>query len=140
MEASASGLLPWTGVYVLLLGIFVGLWRVVPGIMQRANERQKQQDEHALAAAAAEAEAKAEHVEMLREEVRRLSQRVEALELKVEECERREDEWRHRAIEAEAEVHRRDAIELGLGQARQQAQAAVSADRLEQRQMKDKSE
>lgn len=41
MAGDYSSLLPWTPVYIALLGVLVAAWRVLPGIMERINERQR---------------------------------------------------------------------------------------------------
>lgn len=118
---------PSTPLWVVAALVFAGLLRFGPQYMAQANERARDK-----------AAQMAGDWTRLRDEVDRLARRVEALETKVEECEQDRDNWRHQATSASAELARRDAIELGLGQARQQAQAAVSADRLEQRDLNDR--
>lgn len=64
-------------------------------------------------------------------EIARLDARINVLEQEVEDCRLREQQWIQRAITAEAESARLQALHLGRGEAHQEAQRIVSADRLE---------
>lgn len=73
-------------------------------------------------------------------EISRLDERVDELSREVEECRKREaegfareQEWISRAIRAEAEVSRLQALDLGRGQANQEVQRRLSADRMEEK-------
>lgn len=102
-----------TGVWTLVCIAFVAWLKSRPSVMQRRNERWRH-----------EGEAAGEHWDRLHAEIKRL--------------EESRDEWMARAIAAEAEIARRQAVELGMGQARQRAQGALSADRLEDRERRDR--
>lgn len=109
------------GVWATFLVLLVMAWRgytIIPAVITAWVTRRQ--------AIAAE---KAADWDRLRDEVRRLADRVDSLERKVDECETREDEWRRRAIDAEAALARERAVQVGMGIARDRAQAALAADR-----------
>ena len=62
-------------------------------------------------------------------EIARLDARINHLEDEVEQCRKREQEWIRRAIKAEAEAARLEALNLGRGEAHQEAQRIVSEER-----------
>lgn len=117
-DSVSTWLLHWTPIYLLAVGFVVGLWRVVPGILERINERQRDK-----------ASERANDWTRLREEVARLDGRCQRIEASEEQC--------HNALAAA--VHRIAELEgymMGTGKAREDAAKIVAADRLEQRDKK----
>jgi hypothetical protein len=100
-----------SGVWALFARAAVTLFKAWPHILGRLNERNRDRV----------AEEASEHARFLAE-VSRLDQRCDHLQNEVDECRKREGEWMSRAIAAEA-------VQLGLGAAKQEAQRIVSAER-----------
>jgi len=100
------------GLWALVLVNAVALYRAWPQIMARINERHRDR----------EAE-KSGDWSRLRAEIVRLDERCDHLQTAVDECREREADWMSRAISAEA-------VQLGQGEAMQQAQRIVSAERI----------
>lgn len=123
----------------MALTVFVAVVKIVPSVISALNEWVR-------ARAADRIEEKRTRNQLddaqwtrLHGEIERLAGRVEALETKcdhltkkVDECEQEREAAVRRAIAAEAETARLKAEQIGLGIGRQQAQAVVSADRMEQ--------
>jgi hypothetical protein len=107
-----------TGVWALVLMVAVALFKTWPLIMARINERLRDK----------EAEKNSEwsrfqaEIARLVERVVMVEQRCDHLQHEVDECRKREADWMHRAIAAEA-------YQLGEGEAHQQAQRFLSAER-----------
>ena len=89
----------------------VALFKGWPSIMARVNERRRD----------ITAEKDGDWTR-LRVEIARLDERCDHLQREVDECREREGEWMRRAIAAEAASE-------GVGDARQNAQRIVSAER-----------
>lgn len=107
-----------SGVWALVAMAAVALFRAWPSIMERINERRRDN-----------AVEKAGDWSRLRDEVERLSLRIVALEKKIREYESDIERWRVRALYAEAEVIRYEAYHQGEGDAKQAAQNILSAER-----------
>ena len=107
-----------TGVWTLVVLALIAWLRSRPSLVEKLNERRRD--------AASE---RAGDFDRLRSEVTRLSERLETLEKKVKECEDDREEWRKRALVAEAELIKQEAYFQGSGNARQDAQLIVSAER-----------
>lgn len=100
-----------TPAWLAFLVYFVRTIRDWPNVMARWNERLRDK----------EAE-KAGDWSRLRAEIVRLDERCDHLQREVDECRDREGEWMQRAIAAEAAL-------LGKGEAKQEAQRIISAER-----------
>ena len=124
------------GVWTLVVLFVVGLWRGwagLPAVMaQWVAMRQAQAAEKRAVEAAKEA-AKAADWSRIRDEVDRLAGRVRLLEEQVAECERDRLHWMDRAIKAEA-------VLMGQGETRQQAQRIVAVERLTDKRKKEQGE
>jgi hypothetical protein len=99
------------GVWAMAAMAFVALFRAWPLIMEKINERKR--DQHGE---------RSGDWSRLRAEIERLDGRCDHLQTEVDECREREGEWMKRAIAAEAAL-------LGKGHAQQEAQMIVSKER-----------
>lgn len=100
-----SRILPWTPLYVGMLAVAVAAWRVLPGVMERINERSR--DRASIEAAQFE----------------RMDARLQRLEASEERCRADLAQAAHRIAELEGYM-------MGQGQARQEAANIVAVERL----------
>jgi hypothetical protein len=91
--------------------LFVSAFKVYPLVMERLNERHRDRQNGV-----------GRHQDRLEARIVRLEGRCDNLENELIECHRERDEWRGRAIAAEA-------VMLGTGTAKQEAQRIVSTER-----------
>lgn len=102
---------PIVPAYLTLLIVGVMAWKAYPAVLARVLEGRRDREA-----------AKSGDWSRLRAEIVRLDERCDHLQREVDECREREGVWMQRAIAAEAAM-------LGKGEAKQEAQRIVSAER-----------
>lgn len=111
---------PATPLWVVALIVSVGAFKVWPLIMERVNERLRDREA-----------AKASDWTRLRGEIDRIDGRCQRLEEREEECQRNLADARTRLADLEGYM-------MGQGEAKQAAQRALSADRMDDAKAKSK--